>query len=87
MRQIGLSPKVAIPTALVGVAGLVLLAVALATGDDTLRAVALSALAAAGVVLPTGYAAPAGAVVHDSPPQASDDLLSPEAEQQIRTVP
>jgi hypothetical protein len=86
-RTIGISPKVALPGALTLLAGVVLLVLALATGDDTLRAVALTVLAAAGVHVGVGAAAPPGAVVHDHPEAASDDLLDPEVSDRLAATP
>jgi hypothetical protein len=82
MRTIGLHPKVALPSALLALAGAIVLCVALATGDSHELGVALSLLAAAGVNLGGGWLAPPGSV-HTDPITPSDDGLSHEAHANI----
>lgn len=87
--QIGLSPKVRWPAAILAVAGLAVLGVWLATGsggdtNDPLFLIGCSLLGAAGVQLPVGYHAPAGEVV-TTVGQPSDAALPSDAIDKLGT--
>lgn len=76
----GISPKVALPGAVLTLAGAVLLAIGLLKNDDTLTTAGVTALGAAGVQIPVGYRARPGDVAAPSPNgPGSDELLPPEA--------
>lgn len=79
MQQIGISPKVvgqALATVVVWLLGYF----AVQLPPEVASAIALALGAGA------GYFAPPGAVVHEHPPTASDDLMSPDVARQVAGV-
>jgi hypothetical protein len=80
MRQLGISPKV-LGQALTTIAVWVLGYFAIQLPPEIVSAVALVIGAGA------GYALPPGAVVHDHPTEASDELLDPEVQAAIAATP
>ena len=82
---LGISPKVKAFIAALGGPGIVLLIIALATGDTDLRTVAISLLGGAAVGGGAGYVAPPGEVaITVGPP--SDDGLSEDAKSQLAAL-
>jgi hypothetical protein len=79
-QQIGISPKV--------IGQLVASAVAWALAHFAVQLPPEAAAAIAAVVGGlAGYVAPPGAVAHQQPATASDDMLDPNVEAQIKAVP
>jgi hypothetical protein len=79
-QQIGISPKVIGQLLATAISwALAHFAIQLDPAVSSVIAAALGALA--------GYVAPPGAVAHQQPATASDDMLDPNVEAQIKAVP
>jgi hypothetical protein len=82
--QIGISPKVKIPSWALFVLGAALVIVGEVTGDETLSTMGGTLVVASGGTFALGYKAPPGLVDPPNIGPASDELLTASAKREIR---
>lgn len=75
--QVGISPKVKIPSIILFVIGVILAVVGAVSGEDSLTTSAITVIGASGITFGAGYKASPGEVV-SIVGNASDELLSEE---------
>lgn len=76
MQTIGISPKVKLPVGVLLVIGIVLTVLGFISGDDTLKTAGLSLIAASGITLPVGFAAPPAPTTDKGAPPADESTLA-----------